>query len=467
MSSVIETIAHWSRVSHRSSDLARLRAKHAIADTIGCMVAGVDDVSTKAVRSAFAAGIGAAGSSSVIGGGKASAAIAALVNGTAAHALDYDDNFRPAITHASAVLVPALLAVAQALNADGRTLVDAYLVGLEAQAAIGRGVNPSHYTAGWHSTSTVGAIGTAAGVARLAGLDAGGISRAMSVAASMASGTKGQFGTPAKPLHAGLAARNAVDAADLAAAGMTGRLDILECPQGFLELFGGRDAKGWAGLVLASPHVIEVDGLMPKRHPCCGSTHNTVDAILDLRAEHGFSADDVATVECRVGIANARNLAYPEPANEMQARFSMQYCVALALLEDRLTLADFTPEAVARDEVRRLLPITTMTSYSREDELKGNGRLPHKVTVRLRDGRVIQAERKEAKGSMADPFDDEDRRAKFFDCCRRLDEAVLTVLYDRLQSLDEASNLGFLESVFASTAQAAALAMTRRGLVSA
>jgi 2-methylcitrate dehydratase PrpD len=467
MSSVIEAISHWSSSSHRFSDLARLRAKHAIADTIGCMVAAVDDFSTKTVRSAFAAGIGAVGSSSVVGGGKASAAIAALVNATAAHALDYDDNFRPAITHASAVLVPALLAAAQAQNADGRALVDAYLVGLDAQAAIGRGVNPSHYTLGWHSTSTVGAIGAATGVAWLAGLDAAGISRAMSVAASMASGTKGQFGTPAKPLHAGLAARNAVEATELAAAGMTGRLDILECPQGFLELFGGPDARGWAGLTLATPHVIETDGLMPKRHPCCGSTHNTVDAILDLRAEHGFTADDVAAVETHVGIANARNLAYPEPTNEMQARFSMPYCVALALLGDRLTLADFTPEAVARDEVRRLLPITTMTGYSREDELRGNGRLPHKVTVRLRDGRVVKAERKESKGSLADPFDDEDRRAKFSDCCRSLGDATIMALHERLQSLDAASDLAFLQSAFASTPQAAVLATARAGLVSA
>jgi 2-methylcitrate dehydratase PrpD len=467
MSSVIETIANWSRLDHCFSDLARLRAKHAIADTIGCMVAGADDLATKAVRSVFAASLGAAGPSPVVGGGRASMATAALVNATAAHALDYDDNFRPAITHASAVLVPALLAVAQAQNADGRTLVDAYLVGLEAQTAIGRGVNPSHYTLGWHSTSTVGAIGTAAAVAWLAGLDATGISRATSVAVSMASGIKGQFGTPAKPLHAGLAARNAVEAAELAAAGMTGRLDILDCPQGFLELFGGRDAKGWADITLASPHVIEVDGLMPKRHPCCGSTHNTVDAILDLRAGHGFTASDVAAVECHVGIANARNLAYPEPTNEMEARFSMPYCVALALLKDRLTLADFTSEAVARHEVRRLLPITTMTSYSAEDELDGNGRLPHKVTVRLRDGRVIQTERRQPKGSIADPFDDTDRRAKFFDCCRHLDQAALSSLYDQLQSIDEASNLAFLEPVFTAIPQAATPAAARRDPVSA
>jgi 2-methylcitrate dehydratase PrpD len=467
MPSVIEVIAEWSASEHRFSDLARLRAKHAIADTIGCMVAGVDDFSTQAVRGAFAAEIGASGPSLVIGGGRASTVVAALVNGTAAHALDYDDNFRPAISHASAVLVPALLAIAQASQADGRSLIDAYLVGLEAQAAVGRGVNPSHYTAGWHATSTVGAIGTAGGAAWLMGLGASGIARAMSVAVSMAAGVKGQFGTPAKPLHAGLAARNAVEAARLAAAGMTGRLDILESPQGFLELFGGRDASGWADLTLASPHVIESHGLTPKRHPCCGSTHNTIDAILDLRARHGFTAGQVAAVKAHVGIANVRNLAYPEPANDMQARFSMQYCVALALLQDGLRLADFTPEAVARPEVRRLLPRTTMTAYSREEELAAGGRPPHRVTVQLSDGRVLEAERRAARGSMADPFDDMDRRLKFADCCaRRLDETHSMELYEVLQALDGAHDLGFLAPAFAPLREAA-LATGRLGFVTA
>jgi 2-methylcitrate dehydratase PrpD len=187
MASVIETIAEWSAAEHRFSDLARLRAKHAIADTIACMAAGIADAAPQAVRRAFADEI-AAGPSLVIGGGRASTAVAALISGTAAHALDFDDNFRPGSTHASAVLVPALFAVAQAQKASGRRVIEAYLVGLEAQAVIGRGVNPSHYTAGWHATSTVGAIGTAAGVAALLGLDAAGIARAMSLAVSMAAG---------------------------------------------------------------------------------------------------------------------------------------------------------------------------------------------------------------------------------------------------------------------------------------
>src|SRR5258708_6114774 len=178
MTSAIETIAEWSHSAGEFPLLARRRAMDAIADTIGCMVAGVDDFSTQAVRRAVATQISASGESPVIGGGRAPAAIAAMVTGTAAHALDYDDNFHPAISHASAVLVPALLAAAWPMKMSGRALVDAYLVGLEAQAAVGIGVNPSHYTAGWHSTSTCGAIGTAAGVSPLIRVDAAPTARA-------------------------------------------------------------------------------------------------------------------------------------------------------------------------------------------------------------------------------------------------------------------------------------------------
>jgi 2-methylcitrate dehydratase PrpD len=451
MTSAIETIAEWSHSASAFSPLARRRAMDAIADTIGCMVAGVDDVSTQAVRRAVATQISASGESAVIGGGRAPAAIAAMVNGTAAHALDYDDNFHPAITHASAVLVPALLAAAWPMRIGGRALIDAYLVGLEAQAAVGIGVNPSHYTIGWHSTSTCGAIGTAAGVCRLIGLDAAAMARAMSMAVSLSSGIKGQFGTPAKPFHAGMAARNAVEAAALGGAGMTGRLDILETAQGFRDLLGGPDTIGWDALALGQPLAMESHGVIPKRHPCCGSTHYVVDMVLELRAKHGFIADDVVALDCLVGIANARNLRYPEPEDEMQARFSMHYCVALALSQDRLNLTDFTPAMIARPQIHRLLKLTTMTARSRDEELAAKGdRLPHKVVIRLEDGTELKAERRHAKGSMTDPFDDADRISKFKDCCAtRLGADATAELYSALDRLDQQPNLDFLAPVLA------------------
>jgi 2-methylcitrate dehydratase PrpD len=446
MASLIESVARWSRKDARFSPLVRSRAQHAFVDTFGCMLAGANDVSTGAVRAAFAGSL-TEGGANLVGGGHAPDAISALVNGTAAHALDYDDNFRPARTHASAVLVPALLGVALSRGVSGRTVVDAYLVGLEAQAAVSRGVNPSHYALGWHSTSTVGCIGTAAAVAWLVGLDEAGIARAMSLAVSMAAGVKGQFGTPAKPLHAGLAARNAVDAAALAASGMTGRLDVLEAPQGFRELYGGPAATGWGETIsIGEPHAMETAGVAPKRHPCCGSAHNTVDAILDLKAQHGFTAADVAEVSTHVGVANLRNLAFPAPENEMQARFSMHYCVALALVKDRLELEDFTPAAVRRPEVRALLPLTRMSAYSWEEEVVANVRLPHRVTIRLKDGRELKGERTQAKGTIFDPFDDADRLAKFTDCSRTtLEPADAARLHDRLDHLDGEEDLTFLQ----------------------
>ncbi len=448
---VIEAIAAWSRAQTGFTQTARELARLAIVDTLACLYAGRRDFSTLAVRAAGEPYLRHGHRARVIGGGRAPAAIAALLNGTSAHAIDYDDNFGPGMSHASAVLVPALLAAADELNAGGGQLVDAYLIGLQAQAFIGAGVGPSHYTAGWHGTSTVGCIGTAAGVAWLMGLDQDGIARALSNAASFASGTKGQFGTPIKPLHAGWAARNAIDAAALARQGMRGRIDILEAPQGFGEMFGGGAPSGWdiPTILGTRLHVIEGVGVMPKRHPCCGSTHMIIDALSDLRVTHDFTDADVVSADTLVGIANQRNLAYAVPENEMQARFSMPYCVDTWLRNGALSVADFTLARVAQQTDPARLARVTMSAYRPEQEAgaPAGKKLPHRVTLTLRDGRRLEAERRLAKGSNAEPFSESERRQKFIDCCAELDEAA--GLFDRLKHLEKADDLGYLDGLFA------------------
>lgn len=444
----IEAMAAWCASPHVFGVAARHSAEQAITDTMGCMLAGAADSATRSVRAAFAREIGPNGAVGIVGGGRASASLAALVNGTAAHALDFDDNFHGATTHASAVLVPALLAVAESIGAGGKALVEAYLVGLEVQAAVGGGVNPSHYTAGWHSTSTVGCIGTAAATAWLMGADQSGIAAAMSIATSMASGVKGQFGTPVKPLHAGLAARNAVEAAQLSAAGLAGRTDILESSQGFLKLYGGPTPPGWSQLAIGPASIIETVGLATKRHPCCGSTHRAIDMVLDLKAEHGFRAEDVAGMEVVVAIAHARNLAFPSPRDEMEARFSMNYCLAVALLHDRLTLGDFTPAAVVRPDVRALLPLTRMTTYSEDYERVTPGRLPHELTLRLRDGTQLRASRVAAKGTLAFPLNEADRQNKFFDCAARaMSLPTAQQLFSRMSHLQSLGSVNLLQDL--------------------
>lgn len=406
MSSVIETIAQQITGRKSFSPTAIRRAEEAIVDTYAVMVAGKTDAATQAVRTAFA------GSSTM----QYSASTRAMIDATAAHSLDFDDNFHPARAHASAVLVPALLAAASLSGrASGKQLVAAYLAGLEAQAAVGFGVIPSHYNVGWHGTSTIGSIGAAAGVAHLLMLSTDETVHAMSMATSLACGPKGQFGTMVKPAHAGFAARNAVDAVLLAHAGLRGRADILECRQGFLELAGGPEARGWDDLAFGEDHIIETRGLVTKRHPCCASTHRAVDALLDLKHEHGLGVEDIGRIVTKVGVSAAKNLSYPDPQDEMQARFSMQYCLATAFANDRLTLADFTPTVVQQRTLVPLMARIEMVSYTAEEE-RGFERLPHMVTIETRDGRHLVKERLHAKGAIEAPLDETDRLQKFMDC---------------------------------------------------
>lgn len=441
MATILRKIAEQLLSRTTFSNLAMDRARDAAVDTIGCMIAGRNDESVAALTRAFGAEIAQGGEARLVTGGSASSSLAALINATAAHALDFDDNFHPARAHASAVLVPALLAVLTSGKVtSGRGFLEAYLAGLEAQAAVGFGVNPSHYNRGWHATATVGSIGAAAGVARLLGADEERMAAAMSLATSFACGPKGQFGTTAKPLHAGIAARNAVDAARMAFAGMSGRPDILERPQGFLDLFGGDEARGWEGLTFEAKHIIESRGTVTKRHPCCASTHRAIDALLDLKQEHELAADDIALIETKVGLSAARNLAYPDPTDEMQARFSMQYCLASAFIKGSLSLSDFTRQEIERPEIREFMPRIEMQSYSAEEE-RGVERLPHIVMVTMRDGRIYRKSRLHAKGSLEAPMSYHERKAKFTDCLRWADRPSSEASFQRLCALADSETL--------------------------
>ena len=437
---VTRALGHWAAESPPiAAPVARERARHAIEDTVACMVAGADDAATATVRATAAAWGG--GPATIVGGPGAPAPVAALVNGTAAHALDFDDNFHPGTTHASAVLVPALLALAEETDAPGARLVEAYLVGLELHGVLGQGVNRVHYESGWHATATVGCIGTAGACARLLGLDAAATVHAIGASVSMASGVKAQFGSMGKPLQAGLAAQNAVLAARLAERGFVAGADPLDGRFGFRALYAGEAAPGWEAVLpkLGKALYVERYGLAPKRHPCCGSAHRTIDGLLQLKATHGFGPDDVAGIDAEVTATNVRNLMFPEPRNEMEARFSMNYCLAVALRQDRLGLGDFTPAAVRRPPLRALLALTRMTTRPGAGESADpDSRPPARTTVRLKDGRTVTATVQNPKGTIWDPFDDDDRRTKFLDCTRdRLAAADRDALASRLAGIED------------------------------
>jgi len=190
-------------------------------------------------------------------------------------------------------------------------------------------------------------------------------------------------------------------------------------------LFGGDAPPGWnfeayplGNSQGGSLHIIESHGLAPKCHPCCGSTHKSIDNLLDLKAQHGeLVPENVASMDALVNTSNVRNLCFDDPQNEMEARFSMQYCLAVALKKGFLSLQDFTPEVVLRPDIRSLLPLTTMSATPPEAELDPSGVFAHELTVTLKSGDVLKISRTTPRGTLGDPFTDDDRRRKFEDCC--------------------------------------------------
>ena len=415
----LETLAAWIAGAPRDHGAAATAsARRAFLDTLGCMLAGTGDPAAVGVRRTVARW--GDGPCTVVGSVHSAAAPwAALANGTAAHALDFDDYEDPGATHPSAVLVPALLALGEERQAPGRDLIDAYIAGLEVIVRLGLAVNLSHYHRGWHATGTLGAVGAAAAGARLLKLNAQESGYVIGLAASMAAGFKAQFGTMAKPLHAGLAAKAGVLSASLAAAGLTASPDVLDGEWSILRLMAGPEAEGFERALkgLGGPLAIEAYGLVIKPYPCCGYIHGTLDGILDLRRAEGLSASDIAGVTARIPARNAEILMYPRPGTPMQARFSLPYCAAVAILQGTVSVSDFTAEAVLRPEVQAWLPRVTLETHPVHDRSSDLACLePSVVTLHLAGGGERRIEVAHPRGTPQRPLRDAEMSEKFRSC---------------------------------------------------
>jgi len=355
---------------------------------------------------------------------------AALVNGTAGHALDFDDNFDPPKAHASTVLVPAIFAMADEAGASGADAVDAYIVGLQIMGRTGQGVNPPHRNRGWHATATMGAVGAAAACARLLRLEAETCARAISISTSMAAGFMSQFGSMTKPVHAGLAAKAGLMAARLAQNGLTAGRHTLDGPTGMNRLMVGpdyeelRDAitEPQHGQVLrfetghvGKPLLIIEHKFRVKRFANCGSNHRAMDAILHLKAEHGFTAEEVERVDVHAPRAQLNNVMFERPQTGLEGKFSIEYAMALCLTQDRITLADFSDAAVQRPALRALFPQVYRHPIDKQENV-----CPNTVEVTLKDGRKLSETRLMPMGSKAAPYPTSQYWEKFEDCVEGL-----------------------------------------------
>ncbi len=414
-------------------------AKLAILDTVGVTLAGAGEECAPIVARVLAS---PAGECLIFGSNRRAGPLdAALINGTAAHALDFDDVSNSLGGHPSAPIVPALFALAETLDSTGRDFIAAYVIGFETETRLGRGVHFHHYEKGWHPTATLGVFGAAAACCHLLGLDRAKTAQALAIAASLASGIKANFGTMTKPLHVGHTARNGLFAALLARDGFTANPAALEHKQGFLQVFNGpgnfdadKILAGWG-----RPWDIVQPGLAIKQHPCCGSTHPAIDAMLSLRAENSIGReippDKVARID---SWTHPRRLAHtdrPDPQSGLDAKFSVQYCLARALIAGRIVLEDFEGEAF-RDPATRAL----MRRIHAAPHPAGGEALGAEVRITLDDGETIAGRVGSALGRGPDnPLPAAALFAKFSNCAgRALPPAQVERVERLLLQLDEA-----------------------------
>jgi 2-methylcitrate dehydratase PrpD len=446
-----ESLAHLGEfvVGSAPPSQARAVAGDAFLDTVGVILAGTDEPASRIVRDVVTSE--STGFCAILGtGATASAAGAAFANGTAAHALDFDDMCFVSLAHPSAPLVPAALAAAEQVSATGAAALAAYVIGFEIEGRLGRLMNPRHYERGWHCTSTIGSIGAAAAAARLLGLDARAAAHAVAIAASEASGLKENFGTMVKPLHAGLAARNGVLAALLAKGGMTASARAIDGPQGFLYAFDSAgDALAAAMADLGSRWEILDTGITVKLYPSCAGTHPTLDTVLDLRREQGFGAADVERIDVDVDSVTPTILIHPRPATGLEGKFSLPFCAAAAVVFGRVGIDTFGPSALTNPDV-----VSLMTRTAMHVDPSFDGAAPAltqaRVRIQLGGGRLLKREARGARGYPERPATAQDLADKFHACASvALDRARAARALDLLRGLESVDNVRALTAALA------------------
>ena len=417
-------------------------AKTAVLDCVGVALAGLDEDSAR-ICAALARQESRAAEATVIGRGfRTSVTLAALCNGTSAHALDFDHSYL--MGQPTAGLIPAVLTMGENVGASGRDVLAAYVAGFEVVSRLARSMPQLSTHGHWHATSSFGTVGAAACCARLAGLDAGATRNALGIAASMASGMVWNFATMTKPLHSGLAAQNGVLAARLAAQGFTSSPAALEEGKGLFDCFGrGLVCDATPFEDLGSTFDLAAIGISVKPYPCGGLTHSAVDAVLELRRE-GLQADQMGSM--RVGVTSQvfDRIMNELPANGIESKFSMPYILARALVDGALVLDTFTDEAAADPAVRRIAETIVMELDTGLVET-ADGARPADVTVRLKDGGELRRRVDHSRGRPEKPLTPAELREKFDACAARaLDPDRVGQVADLIGGLETLERIGGL-----------------------
>ncbi len=424
---------------NRVPDAAASIARTGFIDCIGVMFAGREEEPTRLLQDVLKPAPGPA--TLYFSEQTAGAPEAAWINGTAAHALDYDDVALRG--HPSTVLVPAILAEAETLDASGRDMVMAFVAGYEVWAELGRRESGYHHGKGWHPTGIFGAIAAAAACAHLRRLDPVQTAQAIALGASQSAGLMANFGTMTKPFHAGKSAHAGVMAARLAAAGFTASMDALEHPQGFLAAVspeGKVDREGKAEGLGETWRIMKF-GLAVKKYPTCYCTHRAIDGMLDLVRERDVKPGDVTAVTVTLSENFATILRNHLPQTGLEAKFSIEFAMACALVARRVGLGELTDEFVHRTDVQALMPLVSVQISTEPDPGYPGAALNDQVMIHLVSGdTLVGAPVHRARGHIDNPLTEQDLFTKFEDCLTVGRSAVPPqVMFDRLKGMEHAS----------------------------
>lgn len=427
-------------VQNRSGPLPAVAvevARLGFTDALAALLAGSQEPVTQVAGKAVAARHAVDESRPLLGEPATAVDLAAMVDACAAHALDIDDY--AFANHPSAVLVPVALACGQAAKAEGAALISAYVAGYEVWADL-MSREPDHlHSRGWHPTALFGGIGAAATAASLLGLGEDQTRNALGLAASHAGGTMGNFGSMAKAYHAGKAAQAGVFCALLAQAGMTATPDVLEGERGLLRTLSPQGRVD----VQSEPELdayrrIATLRLNIKKYPTVGASQRIIDSVLEHLQEHAVDLASLARIEPRVSEKHAAVMPFHSPSKPEEAKFSLEYATACALLHGRVGLAELTAAAVADPALQSLLQrvqVVTTTDYDPDYPVAARF---DQVTLVDREGRsVLTPPVKRASGHADRPLTEGQLRDKFLDCAAYggVDDVKANGLFERLQTL--------------------------------
>ncbi len=427
--------------------------KKSFLDGLGLALSGSVAKSGDLVRRHLAS-LNASGTATVIGSDmKVPTRFAAFANGVGVHADDFDDTQLAVgkdrvyglLTHPTAPALPAALAVAETAGLDGKEAMLAYQIGVEVECKIAEAISPRHYQHGFHSTATCGTFAAAAAAARLMGLDAETTTRALAIAGSQSAGLRENFGSMTKPFHAGRSSESGVVAAELAALGWTATDRILESPRGFFQAHGGGyDLESIAGR-LGRPWTFADPGVSIKPHPSGSLTHPGMTEMLRLIRAHRITADNVVGVDVGTNHNMPNALIHHRPRNELQAKFSMEFCMSILLLDGKGGLAEFTDAVVQRPDVQAMIERIHFHVHP-EAEDAGYDKMTTIIDIHMKDGRTISGRADFGKGSPADPMTYAEAADKFRQCAAFADwpsaraEAIVDMVRD-LEGLGDVRKL--------------------------